>query len=151
MSTNSQIDTMKTFKLNNEPKIDSGFKTPDNYFENFSANLMQKLPVEPVSQETKVLSIFRKRKNILMAAAAVLVLAIMIPIAYRANTTNKEVDTVTLENYLTQETNLNQYELIGEIEPENSNIISPPKKLERETIEDVLATNPNIENLVIEN
>lgn len=142
---------MKTFKLDNEPKIDSGFKTPDNYFENFSVNLMQKLPIEPVSKETKVISIFRERKNIFMAAAAVLVLAIMIPIAYRANTTNKEVDTVTLENYLTQETNLNQYELIGEIEPENSNIISPPKKLERETIEDVLATNPNIENLVIEN
>lgn len=142
---------MKTFKLDNEPKIDSGFKTPDNYFDNFSVNLMQKLPMEPISQETKVISIFRKRKSIFMAAAAVLVLAIMIPIAYKANTTNKEVDTATLENYLTQETNLNQYELIGEIEPESTTLISPPKKVDRETIEDVLATNPNIENLVIEN
>lgn len=142
---------MKTFNLENGPKIDSGFKTPENYFENFSANLMQKLPPEPISEENKVISIFRNRKDILMAAAAVLVLAIMIPITYRANTTNKEVDAVTLENYLTQETNLNQYELLSEIEPENSNLISPPKKLEHETIEDILATNPNIENLVIEN
>jgi hypothetical protein len=27
---------MKAFKLENEPKIESGFKTPDHYFDNFS-------------------------------------------------------------------------------------------------------------------
>ena len=142
---------MKAFILDNEPKIDSGFKTPDNYFENFSANLIQKLPTETISEETKVISIFRKRKNILMAVAAVLVLALMVPIAYRTNTKNKEVDAVTLENYLAQENNLSQYELIGEIELENSTLISAPKELEAETIEDVLASNPNLESLVIEN
>lgn len=142
---------MKAFKLDNEPKIDSGFKIPDNYFENFSANLIQKLPIEPISEETKVISIFRKRKNILMAVAAVLILALMVPIAYQANTKNKEVDAVTLENYLAQENNLNQYELIGEIELENNTLISAPKELAPETIEDILASNPNLENLVIEN
>jgi hypothetical protein len=35
---------MKAFKLENEPKIKSGFKTPDHYFENFSKNLMHELP-----------------------------------------------------------------------------------------------------------
>ncbi|HEU4790369.1 MAG TPA: hypothetical protein VFS71_11835 [Flavobacterium sp.] len=142
---------MKTFKLDNEPKIDSGFKTPDNYFENFSANLLQKLSEEPVAEETKVISIFRKRKTLLMAIAAVLVLALMIPIAYQANSKSKEVDTVTLENYLAEETNLNQDELISEIEPESSKIITPKKELESETLEEILVSNPNIENLVIEN
>jgi hypothetical protein len=142
---------MKTFKLDNEPKIDSGFKTPDNYFENFSANLLQKLSEESAVEETKVISIFRKRKNVLMAIAAVLLLALMIPIAYQANTKSKEVDTVTLENYLAEETNLNQDELISEIEPENTTIISNTKEIESETLEDILVTNPNIENLVIEN
>jgi hypothetical protein len=142
---------MKTFKLDNEPKIEPGFKTPDNYFENFSAKLIQSLPKEPNAEEIKVISIFRKRKTVLMAIAAVLVLALMIPIAYQANTKNKEVDTVTLENYLAEETNLNQDELIGEIEPENSNIISNTKEVETETLEDILVANPNIENLLIEN
>lgn len=142
---------MKTFKLDKEPKIDSGFKAPDNYFENFSANLLQKLSEETIVEETKVISIFRKRKSILMVAAAVLVLTLMIPIAYQANTKSKEIDTATLENYLAEETNLNQDELIGEIEPENSTFISQTKELESETIEDILVTNPNIENLVIEN
>ena len=53
---------MKTFKLENEPKIESGFKTPDHYFEDFSAKIMQQLP----ENEPKVISIFQKRKNIPM-------------------------------------------------------------------------------------
>ena len=54
---------MKTFKLDNEPKIDSGSKTPDNYFENFSTHLLQNLSKEPIIEENKVISIFRKRKK----------------------------------------------------------------------------------------
>lgn len=142
---------MKTFKLDNEPKIDSGFKTPENYFEDFSANLIQKLPKEPIAEKTKVISIFRRRKTVITAIAAILVLALMIPIAYRTNISNKEVDEATLENYLAEESNLNQYEIIGEIEPESSIIISNTKELSPETIEDILITNPNIENLVLEN
>jgi hypothetical protein len=142
---------MKTFRLDNEPKIDSGFKTPDHYFENFSANLIQKLAEEPIAEETKVISIFRKRKNILMAIAAVLVLALMIPIFYQTNTKSTDLDSTTLENYLTQETQLNQYDLVGEIEPENSSLIANANNLEDETLEDILIANENIENLVIEN
>ena len=59
------ILNMKAFKLDNEPKIESGFKTPDNYFENFQSAMIEKLSKEPVIKETKVISIFRKRKNIL--------------------------------------------------------------------------------------
>jgi len=141
---------MKTFKLDNEPKIDSGFKTPDNYFENFSVNLIQNLQ-EPVTKETKVISIFRKRKKILMAIAAVLILALTTPIVYKANTKSTDLDSATLENYLAEETNLNQDELIGGIEPENTKIISATKELETETLEDILISSANIENLVIEN
>ena len=67
---------MKTFKLQNEPKIETGFKTPDHYFENFSIKIMEQLP----KNEPKVISIFQKRKTLIMMAAAVLVLALMIPI-----------------------------------------------------------------------
>jgi len=142
---------MKTFKLDNEPKIDSGFKVPDNYFEDFSVKLIQKLPKEEIVEKTKVISIFRRKKTLIMAVAAVLVLALMIPIAYKTETKSKEVDAVTLENYLAEESNLNHYELIGEIEPESGSMISSTKELSSETIEEILVNNPNIENLVIEN
>jgi hypothetical protein len=142
---------MKTFKLDNEQKIESGFKTPDNYFEDFSVNLIQKLQNEPITEKTKVISIFRRRKTIIMAIAAVLVLALMIPTTYKANTQSKEIDTLTLENYLAEESNLSQYELIGDNELKSDGIISNTKELTSETIEEVLVNNPNIENLVIEN
>ena len=141
---------MKPFKLDDVPKIESGFKTPDNYFENFSATVMKKLPMESVTEESKVLSIFKKRKTILLAVAAVLILALIIPVAYQSQIKSKELDSATIENYLAEEGHINQDEIINEIEPE-SNIILNTKELETQTLEDMLASNPNIENLVIEN
>jgi hypothetical protein len=142
---------MKTFKLDSEPKIESGFTTPDHYFDDFSAKLLQKLAEEPVAETVKVVSIFRKRKTILMAIAAVLILALLIPMAYQTTSESAEIDPTTLENYLAEEANLNQNELISEIEPENHTIISNEKELPSEALEDILVSNPNIENLLIEN
>ena len=85
---------MKYFKLNNHPKINSGFQTPDYYFDDFSEKLMQQLP----ENEPKVISIFSKRKNWMYACAAVLVLALSIPFVYQNQ--NNEIDSATLENYL---------------------------------------------------
>jgi hypothetical protein len=141
---------MKAFKLENEPKIKSGFKTPEGYHDSFSSKFLQNLPKEEITDNVKVISIFRKRKTIIMAIAAVLVLAIMIPILYTIETKNNELDSETIENYLAEESNINQYELIGEIEPESNSIVNSTK-LEDETLEDILVTNPNIENLIIGN
>lgn len=74
----------------------------------------------------------------------------MIPIVYKANTKSKEIDEVTLENYLAQEANLNQNELIGEIEPENNIVISNTKIISPEALEEILVSNASVENLVIE-
>jgi hypothetical protein len=141
---------MKPFKLENEPRIKSGFKTPEGYHDSFSSIFLQNLPKEEATDNVKVISIFRKRKTIIMAIAAILVLAIMIPILYTSDAKNNELDSVTIENYLAEESNMNQYELIGEIDPENNSIVNSTK-LEDETLEDILATNPNIENLIIGN
>lgn len=140
---------MKTFKLENQPKIETGFKTPDHYFENFSAKIIQQIKEEPVAKKSKVISIFRKRKNTLMAVAAVLVFCLMIPTFYQNTTKNTELDLNTLENYLAEETPINQYELIENIETKK--LIANENNLEKETLEDLLITNSNLENLIIEN
>ena len=142
---------MKPFKLDNTPKIESGFKTPDNYFENFQASLIEKLANEPIVEETKVISIFKKRRTVLLAIAAVFTIALMIPIAYQSYSKSKDLDSATIENYLTEEDHINQDEIINEIEPESNIIIVDTKEIETQALEDMLASNPNIENLVIEN
>lgn len=133
---------MKPFKLENGPKVESGFKTPDHYFENFSAKVLQQLPKE----EPKVISIFQKKKTVIMMAAAILVLALMIPILNTDSTKTKELDSATLENYLTEQSNMTQYDLISELQPEDINKMKTTVILEDKTVEDILATNSNLEH-----
>ena len=138
---------MKTFKLENEPKIEPGFKTPDHYFENFSIKIMEQLPVS----EPKVISIFQKRKLLIMlSTAAVLIFALLIPILSPTESNTKELDTVAIENYITYQSNVNQYDLINGLETEDIEKINSSIVLEDETIEDHLSTNSNLENLILE-
>ena len=137
---------MKAFKLENEPKIESGFKTPDHYFEDFSAKLIQQLP----KNEPKVLSLFQGKKLLALMVAAVLVIALMIPILNNYSSKPKEPDASTLENYLAYQSNMNQYDLINELETEDINKMKTNLLLEDETLEDILSENSNIEHLIIE-
>lgn len=137
---------MKTFKLENEPKIESGLKTPEHYFENFSSKIMEQLP----KNEPKVISIFQKRKKIIFAVAAILVIGLMIPFYSNISTSTSELDETTLENYITYQSNMNQYDFISELELEDINKIKANIPLEDETIEDLLTTNSDMEHLIIE-
>ena len=138
---------MKTFKLENETKIESGFKTPDNYFDNFSAKMMERLPMN----EPKVISIFHRRKNLFLLIAAILVLALLVPTLYNYSTTQKSnMDAAALENYITYQTNVNQYDLINVLETEDINNIKISMVIEDKAIEDVLSLNSNLENLILE-
>lgn len=137
---------MKTFKLENEPKIQTGFKIPENYFDDLSIKIMEQLP----ASEPKVISIFKKRKNLILMAAAILILALMIPILNNLSTTKKELDSTTLENYITYQSNVNQYDLITVLETEDIINMNTSIVLEDQAVEDVLSTNSNLENLILE-
>lgn len=138
---------MKEFKLNNIPKIESGFKTPaEPYFENFSANLLDQLP----KKETKIISLFQKKKTIIMMVAAVFVFALAIPSLINNASYSNEIDTTTLENYLSYQSNVHQYDLINALDQEDIESISADIALEDQTIEDILVTNNNLEQYIIE-
>ncbi|MGO4816918.1 hypothetical protein [Flavobacterium sp. W22_SRS_FP1] len=136
---------MKAFKLEKKSKIESGFKAPDQYFESFSKNVMQNL----LKSEPKVVSIFQKRKSFFMIAAAILIFAMLVPILYNTTDTT-ELDTATLENYLSIQSNINQYDLMSALDFEDINNINTTAVLEDKTIEDMLASNPDLEQLLNE-
>ncbi|OXB03197.1 hypothetical protein [Flavobacterium pectinovorum] len=138
---------MKAFKLENEPKITTGFKTSDDYFDDFSAKVLQQINE---TKEVKVIPIY-KRKNVLsMLAAAVVFIGLLIPIVNNYNNTSKELDEATLETYLSYQSNLNQYDLIKELDTKDIDKLNKSVALEQETLEDILSSNPNIENLISE-
>ncbi len=137
---------MKEFKLENEPKIETGFKTPEHYFENFSVNLLEKLP----QNEPKTISLFDRNKKALIAIAAILVISLTVPVVYKYATKSKELDEATLETYLSYQSNLNQYDLIHELDTNDIKSLDQNIALGDDTLEDVLASNPNIEHLILE-
>ena len=137
---------MNDFRLDNEPKIKSGFQIPENYFESFSGKIMQQLP----EQEPKVISIFQRKRTWIMAVAAVLVIALSIPIYNSLSTNPTEVDATTLENYITDQSTINQYDLISVLEAEDIDNITIDSNLEDKTIEEILATNNNLEQIITE-
>lgn len=139
---------MKEFKLENEPKITAGFKTPDHYFDNFSAKVLEQ--VNEGEPEVKVIPLYKRKKVISIAAAAAIFIAFLIPTANHYYKASKELDEATLETYLAYQSNLNQYDLIKELDTKDIDKLNKNVALEDETLEDILATNPNIENLISE-
>lgn len=137
---------MKTFKLENEPKIKSGFKTPEHYFDHFSAKVLQQIE----EKEVKVIPFYKRSKVISFAAAAVVVFALMIPIVNNYNATSNDLDEATLETYLSYQSNLNQYDLIQKLDDKDIKKLNENIALEDETLEDILSSNPNIEHLISE-
>lgn len=106
---------MKEFKLDTTPKISTGFKTPDNYFDTLSERVMQQLP----EKESSVISIFRNKKHILLMVAAVFVIALLIPTMYTTATKTTELDDSAIENYLSYQSNVTQYDIINLLDNED--------------------------------
>lgn len=138
---------MKAFKLENEPKVSTGFKIPENYFDDFSAKILQQINEE---KEVKVIPIYKRKKVLSLLAAAVVIIALMIPVINNYTNTSKDLDEDTLETYLSYQSNLNQYDLIRELDTKDIDKLGKNVALKEETLEDILASNPNIENLISE-
>lgn len=138
---------MKAFKLENEPKRITGFKTPEHYFDDFSVRVLQQVNDK---QEVKVIPIYKRKRVLSLFAAAVMVIGLMIPIVNNYTNTSKDLDEDTLETYLSYQSNLNQYDLIKELDTKDIDKLNKGVALEQETLEDILASNPNIENLISE-
>jgi len=132
---------MKTFKLENQPKIESGFKTPENYFDTFASRVIQQLPTE----EPKTISIFSKRKTWLYAAAAILILGLSIPIYNQFKSTSSEIDDATLENYIAYQSSVSDTDLANLLDEEDIQKISVDLNLEDKALENELTENKNLE------
>lgn len=138
---------MKEFKLNTIPKIESGLKNPEDvYFEKFSENLLEKID----KKEPKTISLFQKKQAIIMMVAAVFVLALAIPLLINQAAHSQEIDAETLENYLSYQSNVNQYDLINALDEEDISNINSNIVLEDNTIEELLISNNNLENYILE-
>ena len=140
---------MKPFDLENKNEIKSGFKVPDNYFEQFEAKMMAQIPVE---KETKVVSLFYRKQVWISAIAAVFLLAIAIPVYFNM-ASESNLDASTIENYLAQQQNVGITELSKHLTDDD--IIALEKNLSLnesnpDAVEDYLSESENLEYYINE-
>ena len=137
---------MKKFDIENMPKTTSGFIVPDNYFEDFSNKVLSQLPDET----NRVIPLYKQKSKLLMAVAAILVIGLFIPIFNQLSKPSEELDLTTLENHLSYQTNINQYDLISELDEDDLNKMGATIQLNDEIIEEHLSTNSDLERLLSE-
>lgn len=122
---------MKEFKLDTTPKISTGFKTPEHYFDTLSENVMQQLP----EKEPKVISIFRNKKHLVLMVAAIFVVALLVPALFSNLTKTKELDDTAIENYLSYQSNVTQYDIINLLDDEDINHLKATVAVDRNDVE----------------
>lgn len=135
---------MKDFKLDTNEKITSGFKIPDHYFDDFSEIVMQKLPKE----EPKVISFYARNKRWIYSAAAVLVLALSVPIVYHMQNNDTEMTSSEVENYLVTNTTLSDDDIVNLLEQEDIDQLKEAAPIEKEALEEALSNTPEIEQYI---
>jgi hypothetical protein len=136
---------MKKFILDNEPKLKPGFTVPENYFEDFSAKMMQQLP----QSEPKVISIYARKKTWMNAAAAILVVALSIPIYNNYVNHSSEIDDTTLENYIAYQTTISDTDLVNLLDEQDIQKMSMDLDIEDLVIENELSQNKNLEQYLL--
>jgi len=138
------MDIMKTFKLENEPKIKSGFIIPESYFDHFSEKVMQQLTKE----EPKVISLFLRKKSWLFVAAAIIGLGLIIPIYNDFSNHSSEIDEIILENYIANKSDISDTDLANLLDEEDIQKMSIDLDIEDKSIENELSINSNLEQYI---
>ncbi|HBD25350.1 hypothetical protein [Flavobacterium sp.] len=140
---------MKPFDLENKNEIKSGFKVPDNYFEQFEAKMMAQIPVE---KETKVVSLFYRKQVWISAIAAVFLLAIAIPVYFNM-ASESNLDASTIENYLAQQQNVGITELSKHLTDDDIKALEKNLSLNEsnpDAVEDYLSESENLDYYINE-
>ena len=135
---------MKEFKLDEMPKIKSGFKTPEDYFDAISEKMVAQLPEE----KPKTILLFSLRKKLLFAVAAVLVVALSVPIFNTLSSNNPDLDQQTLEDYIAQNTRISENDILELLEKEDIEKLNLDYQIPDKNVEDVLSTNENLEQYI---
>ena len=137
---------MTAFNLDKEPKIASGFKTPDGYFNHLSAKVLDRLP----ENEPTVIPIYARKKTWFYAAAAVLVISLSIPLANNLSKSTSGIDNATLENYIASHSEISSEDIAENLSVEDLQKIQIDSDIEDKAIEDLLSTNSNLEEYMID-
>jgi hypothetical protein len=137
---------MNDFKLESETKIKAGFTVPEGYFDTFSQLVIEQLP-EP---KLRIVSLFRASQIWYYSAAAVILIAISIPLLKTSDTPFEQVDPITLENYIVNQSSIGEEEIAEVMANENIEMLPIDFLLSEKELKETLEITPNIEQYLID-
>ncbi|MEZ4837609.1 hypothetical protein [Flavobacterium sp.] len=128
------------------PKIKSGFKVPDNYFEGLESRVLAQLE----KNEPKVIALQSYRKYWVSAIVAVIILAVSIPLYQAWKINNTSLDNESIEQYLSYQPNVYIEDIISHLDDSDFISLQKEQSLEVESIEKYLLENETIEHYLID-
>lgn len=138
---------MSTFKLDNHPKIPSGFKITEPYFTSLSEKIINNATAQ---KTTKVIALKSHSSKWILAIAAVVVLVFLLPITIQQiKSESVAIDKNAIESYLMTTQSVSQFELVNQLSNQDIKNLELDLHLNTNDIEEYLATQ-NIETYIIE-
>ena len=135
---------MKEFKLENEPKITTGFKAPDTYFDTLQAKINQRIP----EKETKVIPLLSRKRTWILAVAAVFIIGLSIPLFDYFNDPVSDIDNASIENYLVNHAAVSDDDIVELLNEADIQQIKINISIDEKELEDVLTANSNLEEYI---
>ena len=130
------LKNMKAFNLEKEPKMETGFKTPENYFESFEAKMLTQLPKE----EPKIIKFSTKKMYIISSIAAAILAFIAIPKYFNLNSSS---ETYNMETYLSY--TVSQEDIIDKLTIEDIQSLEKSLTLSHDGLEEYLSETQNLD------
>lgn len=144
---------MKNYDLENNDKIRTGFTIPEHYFEQFEAKMMQQISTQKTTvKEVKVVSLFYRKQVWMSSIAALILLAIAIPVYFNMAKENN-MDSHSIEIYLANEQHLSENEIIEHLSEEDINALENSLSTstnENDAIENYLSESEHLDYIVNE-
>ena len=135
---------MKEIKMETNEKITSGFKIPEGYWDDFSEKVMHQLP----NNEPKIISFYSSRKKWIYSTAAILVIALSLPIINHLQNKEEELSSSEIENYLTMNKSVSDDEIVNLLEQEDIDNLKISTPITKEAIEDELSNSTELEQYI---
>ncbi|MFM9826289.1 hypothetical protein [Flavobacterium sp.] len=136
---------MKTFHLKNKPRIDSGFKVPENYFEDFSSRVLPKL----IEKEPKVILLYTKRKKWIYAVAAIFILGMLLPMYTYLKNSYSDLNHTNVEDYIVYNSTITDSDLAYLLDKNDFEKLNTSLNIDDKTIENELSKNSDLEQYLI--
>ena len=139
---------MNNFNLENEPKIETGFKTPEGYFDDFSKKMMLEINS---NQNQKVILFSERLKNnrkMIFRVAALLLLSVSVFGYLQYNNRFSEIKNHEIESYMVDHNNISEDDLVELLDNETIDKINLESKIENKDIEEHLIQETELDQII---